>query len=620
MKKKLAGLGLILVLLMSTVSFVSASSGGYTTQRFDVDVTVGEDHVIHVEETIKVNFTEARHGIYRYIPYETGIYKITNLEAEGDPYETYDEGEMVLRIGDADETIKGKHTYHISYDMVCYEDQSADVDYFSLDVIPPEWDTDIDASKITVTFPKAVDPDAMKIYSGVYGFEGNDGGITATFSKDNTVMSIEAEDLIRYQAITLSSELPEGYWVGEANHDWMIWPILILLIGVPLLMFLLWLAFGRDPKVVKTVEFYPPEGMTPLEVGYLVDGNIDQKDISSMIIYYAEKGYLSIHEYDKNEYELIKACNIAETEEKSFSKRLFNGLFAKGDTVRMDALPDDFGDYIILTKEKLERYYSKEKRLFKLGSRVCRVLGTLMLMVMPVALIVLGAAMAFDYVYGLVALPSLILMIGGLGCATSVFDKWNSRSKGKRGAMIVLAVILLALSAFVTMAVIAATTASIIATILVPISMVVTMIFVVLMNARTKKSAEWLGKILGFRDFIEAAELEKLKLMVEENPSYFYNIIPYAYVFGLSDKWAKKFELIESPAPRWYVGYGRVDAWDVYWYSRMCNRCLNSFSHQFNAAAVAAASEDFGGGSIGGGFGGGGFSGGGFGGGGGGSW
>ena len=40
--------------------------------------------------------------------------------------------------------------------------------------------------------------------------------------------------------------------------------------------------------------------------------------------------------------------------------------------------------------------------------------------------------------------------------------------------------------------------------------------------------------------------------MVIENPNYFYDILPYTYVLGVSDKWIKKFETISLQAPSWY--------------------------------------------------------------------
>ena len=154
---------------------------------------------------------------------------------------------------------------------------------------------------------------------------------------------------------------------------------------------------------------------------------------------------------------------------------------------------------------------------------------------------------------------------------------------------------------------------------LVVISTLVTFTAVVLMRKRTERGARLQGQILGFRDFIETAELEKLNMLVEEDPEYFYNVLPYAYVMGLSDKWAKKFEKIRVNQPDWYYGYNTTSIYSMLWYSQMFNSCAKSMESSVINSIVASAA-DSGGGSIGGGFGGGGFSGGGFGGGGGGSW
>lgn len=42
--------------------------------------------------------------------------------------------------------------------------------------------------------------------------------------------------------------------------------------------------------------------------------------------------------------------------------------------------------------------------------------------------------------------------------------------------------------------------------------------------------------------FLETAEKEKLEQLVFEDPKYFYNILPYAYVLGVSDKWIKSLK------------------------------------------------------------------------------
>jgi len=146
--------------------------------------------------------------------------------------------------------------------------------------------------------------------------------------------------------------------------------------------------------------------------------------------------------------------------------------------------------------------------------------------------------------------------------------------------------------------------------------------FSVIAIARKSNYSALMGKILGFRDFIRTAELDKLNELVEEDPEYFYHIIPYAYVFGLTNKWIKNFEDINIIQPTWYRG--SFDTFDAYMMGRMMNNCNYSVSNHIELPVTSHSSGGFSGGgsswSGGGGFSGGGFSGGGSGGGGGGGW
>ena len=121
---------------------------------------------------------------------------------------------------------------------------------------------------------------------------------------------------------------------------------------------------------------------------------------------------------------------------------------------------------------------------------------------------------------------------------------------------------------------------------------------------RTPYGNEILGKLKGFKNFLETAEKEKLEAMVMEDPTYFYNILSYAYVLGVSDKWIKKFESISLQAPSWYDSPNTFDM-----------RTFESFMDSTMTSAQSNMSSSNSGGSSGGGS-----SGGGSGGGGGGSW
>ena len=114
-----------------------------------------------------------------------------------------------------------------------------------------------------------------------------------------------------------------------------------------------------------------------------------------------------------------------------------------------------------------------------------------------------------------------------------------------------------------------------------------------------------LGQIRGFRKFLITAEKENLESLVTKEPSYFYDILPFAYVLGVSDKWIKNFEVLSLSMPSWYNG---SDSFELF-----MNDTMDTVSSALTSGGISGGSSD--GGSDGGGS-----SGGGSGGGGGGSW
>ena len=111
---------------------------------------------------------------------------------------------------------------------------------------------------------------------------------------------------------------------------------------------------------------------------------------------------------------------------------------------------------------------------------------------------------------------------------------------------------------------------------------------------------------------------EKLEALVMENPNYFYDILPYTYVLGVSDKWIKKFETINIEEPEWY---NSMDTFDYRRFGRFIDSTVTSAQRVMTSTPAPSSSGGSSGGfSSGGSSSGGGSSGGGSGGGGGSSW
>ena len=95
------------------------------------------------------------------------------------------------------------------------------------------------------------------------------------------------------------------------------------------------------------------------------------------------------------------------------------------------------------------------------------------------------------------------------------------------------------------------------------ICIITIIIFLNYMDKRTEFGAEMLGKIKGFKRFLEIAEKQQLEDLVTKNPEYFYNILPYTYALGVSDIWVKQFETMATQYPKWYSSDDTIQNYNI---------------------------------------------------------
>jgi uncharacterized membrane protein len=128
------------------------------------------------------------------------------------------------------------------------------------------------------------------------------------------------------------------------------------------------------------------------------------------------------------------------------------------------------------------------------------------------------------------------------------------------------------------------------------------------MPRRTRSGARLRNWALGFEEFVDRVERERLE--ANEARNVFEALLPFAMALGVAAKWARKFEgIYETASPSWYVGHTAFHGFST----RSFEQSLSSSMSQVGKNMTASPRSSSGSG-------GGGFSGGGGGGGGGGSW
>ena len=610
----------------------------YVIDKYDVNINVNENNTLDIIETIKAYFKVPKHGIYRTIPLKNNIVRldgtntttraqISNVSVSEKYTASTANNEYKLQIGSANQTLMGEHDYTIKYTYNLGKDPQKNYDELYYNIIGDEWDTVIGNVTFTIKMPKNFDTAKLGFSSGKTSLTNN-SNVKYTV-QDNIITGSFNGVLNAREALTIRCELDEGYFVNTGLtidfNNYIPFLIPLLFLGIALFI---WYKFGRDGQIIETVEFYPPEGFNSLEIGYLYKGKANNTDVTSLLIYLANKGYIKIMETEeKSLFSVKKGFKIKKLKDydgNNINEKIFlDGLFACNEDDKKkqkEVTSNDLYDEFYLTMDRiLENMNTKENqnKLFErktLGKSIFIILmliATYICITVPplinygsidnliFVLVFPGIGFSFAF-YGLISDNNTLRINGSLVNSTLlprvVLVIWTALFAGLPWSFILLPSLLQDPLYLIGYLIGVACTFGMI-------------ICIKFLPKRTKYGNEILGKIKGFKNFLEVAEKEKLEAMVMQDPTYFYNILPYTYVLGVSDKWIKKFESISLKAPNWY---DNSTAFDMLTFSTFINTTMASaqsvmaVSPTSNSSSSGGFSSSSGGGSSGGGSGGGG--------------
>ncbi|MFA6082325.1 MAG: DUF2207 domain-containing protein [Patescibacteria group bacterium] len=565
-----------------------AADTGWTITSFNSDANIQTDGTVLFKETIAVDFESAKHGIYREIPY---IYRNSDkttytkvdiqsvlIDQQGEQFTSSKNGDYVeLKIGNPNQTITGKHTYDLTYVVTGILLGYADYDELYWNVTGNQWAVPIEHATASVTLPL----DGMVQSSCYVGAAGSTESCTknetssgkVTFSSTKV---LNPEEQLTYAVAFIKEMVPlltvssDNQTHSDSFYAAMIGTFLLVLIIGPAMLVRKWWKNGRDRKLIKTAnsqiessvglfehetiapEFAPPLNLRPAEMNAVLTERTKPAGIAATIVDLAARGYLTITDQPKTN--IFSRVNFVMTKTdkvpsdlSEYEKYLYDQLFLGRNEISTNELSRKFVtqtleiNKLIMNKVTTDQYFTGNPDVVR---RRYLIWG-----------IVLACLSPFLVYFTIFIGPEFVNAVAyGLAAGLTIFGAFMA-------------------------------------------------IFAYAMPAKTALGHETANKILGYKMFIGSTEKYRAKFM--ENNNIFIDVLPYAIVFGLTDKLAKACaEMgIEPNNPTWYRS---STAFNMMAFSTS----MNSFSTSMNAAAAPSGS----------GSGGGGFSGGGFGGGGGGSW
>jgi Predicted membrane protein (DUF2207) C-terminal domain/Predicted membrane protein (DUF2207) N-terminal domain len=566
--------GKVLVVLLTLVFTLPAWARSYHVSKFNSTIHVEEDGSARIEEQITFVFSGEYHGVYRDIPIDypgpsgsnytlfIKVGAITDDSGEKLKVEKKSSGGFLhLKIyvpGATDATRTVNIEYSVANGTRFFEDH----DEFYWNVTGNDWPVPILEATSIIFFPaEASGKLRAQASEGVYGSNqramAQVEGPSASFATTEPLPmrgGLTADVYIEKGILHQPGALARFFRFVRSN------PVITLPLWAFAVMFPMWWLKGRDPDPGMSVApmYEPPEKMGPAEVGTLIDGSVDPRDITSVLVDMAVRGYVKIVETQHKgflsstkdyEFHLIKNRDQW-NDLTDYERAMLDNVFSGGEVTLLSGLRNHFYTALPMIKSEIMGAL-KAKGMYTVDPDSANGywgMGFLMVLLPYAAGQVLGwadflSSVPIAIVCGLIAL-AVIIIIGKQLAATS------------------------------------------------------------LKGARTRV------QIQGFQEFMNRVDSDRLKRMP---PDTFEKFLPYAMALGVEHHWAKAFEGIIQNPPTWYQSSDGHMFSTFYFVNSLGSMATTASSTFVSAPRASSSGSGWSGG------GGGSFSGGGFGGGGGGA-
>ena len=407
------------------------------------------------------------------------------------------------------------------------------------------------------SFPSEINENNIKIYKG-------EKEITSKVDykiKGNNITGSYIGLLKENESIEVRANYGEIY-INQSTIISILIPVICVLIAL-----ITWYFYGKDIKYKVAKNPNLPRNITPLEVALVNNGITQKEDVYYFLLSLATKGYITITETSNNNFviERNKDSDIKNYEEVAFLKTIFrknnqvslsefinivsekSQKSARGEMLKQVKNEDMKNRFRVAMRNILPHINSREeKNKYYLDNTNSK--RVFLVFLIAIVLVVI-TSLPFIENGRLYLLPfSVIFSIVTLKLLIETVRLIDINKKDQR---LVVLVCLAIIVAFVLLApAFNRNRLYIISFIISCISVFIILLLYKYMPKRTIYGTKIISKIDGLKLFLKDHTKEERERVLEVNKNYFYEILPYAYSFGL-EKYVLEI-LKDMPEPKFY--------------------------------------------------------------------
>lgn len=564
---------LLLFLCVFLICSLTVNANTERILNFHSDIKVDSTGRVLVTETILINVTgeSISRGIVRTIPiYRTDTYNrkkridinILSVERNGfyEDFSTQRENDdFAVYIGNANYILPPDvYRYTIKYESYGHVGFFDNYDEIYWNVTGNDWAFPIDSASATVHVPKGAKIMTNACYTGKSGSTATK--CNYTIDGDRIVNFVCATNLNKNEGFTIATSftpfiINRSASISSQSSAFKEWwssfqknlPLIMLISCLLALGEFIRRAFKKSVKMPTVVPtFNPPQGKSAAILRYLYTKKSDNKALAASVISLAVKGYITIKQNeDSYSISLKESDQALSPDEQTLKNELFDSSedrLSISDTYssRWNAIRSLWKESITKIFD-LNDYFSKKSSIVKLILKPAIILYAIWCMVLAIFtdlsiadLVIVIIGVLFSSFYSFCIYCVFNMKLGNYRIITYI---WRGIST------LVIAILFRGIIGMIFESDSPERAWTFVFLFLICI---ICLLFIIYYPKYTRKGADILSEIEGFRMYLVTAEENRLNFLTppEQTPEQFEKMLPYAIALDLEIAWANKFSKI----------------------------------------------------------------------------
>ena len=499
-------------------------------------ISVNEDGVADVTMTVRLRIDAAAESLYYPLPLNATDIKLN----DGNVNSTRGTTAIQVKLDSDVANFVGDHVltfkYKIPNVVKMVEDPQTKKSRLTLELpMLSGFEYPVGSVSLTVMLPEEIQ--GRPVFKSTYHPDDIDKILSFSVN-NNMITGLISQQLKDHETLSMTMVVPESMFDGVSTYVRVGNPEVVPMVVAGLAALVYWILFLRGYPLLRERRNSPPEGITAGELGARL--TMAGTDLTCMVFSWAQMGYILIQLDDRGRVWLHKKMDMG-NERNPFEIKTFQTLFGRRDIV------DGTGARYASVARKLSRLNPARKNMSnpKCGNT------TIFRVLMAAVNLVCGVCYAMNFTgkigFQVILVPVLAVLGGVSGWLIQAgMYRIHLRFRAPVAIALGLSVIWLGLGIWCGQ--------WIIGLVCVPVQLLAGLM-AAYGGRRSPLGRQNATQILGLRHYFKSVDRADLKRIQENDPEYFYNLLPYAMALGVDRSFARRFGTQKmGSCPYFYCG------------------------------------------------------------------